>query len=103
MRDLLPAGTVLVNKSTVPVGTAARLAALVGRPDVAVVSNPEFLREGSAVRDFLNPDRIVVGSDDRVAASASPLCTPGSRRADGAHRRGQRRDGQVPPRTASWP
>ncbi|RZS37498.1 UDPglucose 6-dehydrogenase [Herbihabitans rhizosphaerae] len=66
--DVLPAGSVLVTKSTVPVGTAARVADMLGRDDIAVVSNPEFLREGSAVSDFLNPDRVVVGSDDRAAA-----------------------------------
>jgi UDPglucose 6-dehydrogenase len=59
----LPPGCAVVVKSTVPPGTAARIAALLGRPDVAVVSNPEFLREGFAVTDFLNPDRIVVGFD----------------------------------------
>lgn len=67
-RDRLPHGCVLVTKSTVPVGTSARIAEIVNRPDVAVVSNPEFLREGSAVHDFLNPDRIVVGSDAQDAA-----------------------------------
>ncbi|MDF2978329.1 MAG: UDP-glucose 6-dehydrogenase, partial [Actinomycetospora sp.] len=67
-RELLAAGTVVVNKSTVPVGTAGRTAELLDRPDVAVVSNPEFLREGSAVHDFLNPDRIVVGCDTAEAA-----------------------------------
>ncbi|AIG74079.1 MULTISPECIES: UDP-glucose dehydrogenase family protein [Amycolatopsis] len=65
VRDLLPHGCVVVNKSTVPVGTAAHVAHLIDRADVAVVSNPEFLREGFAVHDFLNPDRIVVGSADR--------------------------------------
>ncbi|MEJ2868915.1 UDP-glucose/GDP-mannose dehydrogenase family protein [Actinomycetospora sp. OC33-EN08] len=64
----LAPGTVVVNKSTVPVGTAARTAELLERTDVAVVSNPEFLREGSAVKDFLGPDRIVVGSDNQDAA-----------------------------------
>ncbi|MCI2418598.1 UDP-glucose/GDP-mannose dehydrogenase family protein [Saccharopolyspora sp. K220] len=81
VRELLPEGCVLVTKSTVPVGTSARLRELVGRDDVAVVSNPEFLREGSAVRDFLNPDRIVVGSDsqdaaERVAALYARLGAP---------------------------
>ncbi|GAA3250535.1 UDP-glucose/GDP-mannose dehydrogenase family protein [Pseudonocardia petroleophila] len=81
VRDLLPAGCVVVNKSTVPVGTAATTLQMLGRTDVAVVSNPEFLREGSAVHDFLNPDRIVVGSDsqeaaERVAALYSRLGAP---------------------------
>ncbi|RZS44670.1 UDPglucose 6-dehydrogenase [Herbihabitans rhizosphaerae] len=78
---LLPPGAVVVNKSTVPVGTASRTAELLDRDDVAVVSNPEFLREGSAVRDFLNPDRIVVGCDkqdaaERVAALYARLGAP---------------------------
>ena len=68
IREILPVGCVVVNKSTVPVGTAARTRDLLDRPDVAVVSNPEFLREGSAVHDFLHPDRIVVGSDQQDAA-----------------------------------
>ena len=64
---------IIINKSTVPIGTGD----IVGRqvreecpPDfrVAVVSNPEFLREGQAVHDFLHPDRVVLGSDDRWAA-----------------------------------
>ncbi|WP_324194705.1 UDP-glucose dehydrogenase family protein [Nocardia terpenica] len=65
---LLAPGCVVVNKSTVPVGTARQVLGMIGRDDVAVVSNPEFLREGSAVRDFLHPDRIVVGSEDESAA-----------------------------------
>lgn len=64
----LPVGCVVVNKSTVPVGTAVRTKELLDRDDVHVVSNPEFLREGSAVHDFLNPDRIVVGCDEQDAA-----------------------------------
>ncbi len=81
VRHLLPSGCVIVNKSTVPVGTAEATRKMVGRRDVAVVSNPEFLREGSAVHDFLNPDRIVVGSDnqeaaERVAALYSRLGAP---------------------------
>lgn len=68
--DRLVAGCAVVTKSTVPVGTTRRINALLGRSDVPVVSNPEFLREGSAVDDFLGPDRIVVGSDTPDAASA---------------------------------
>jgi UDPglucose 6-dehydrogenase len=68
VRDLLSPNSVVVNKSTVPVGTAERTAELIDRADVAVVSNPEFLREGAAVHDFLNPDRIVVGSVSQDAA-----------------------------------
>jgi UDPglucose 6-dehydrogenase len=81
VRHLLPAGCVVVNKSTVPVGTAEATRRLLNRRDVAVVSNPEFLREGSAVHDFLHPDRIVVGSDaqdaaERVASLYSKLGAP---------------------------
>ena len=57
-----------MNKSTVPVGSTKVVERELKRPDVAVVSNPEFLREGSAIHDFLNPDRIVVGSDNQEAA-----------------------------------
>jgi UDPglucose 6-dehydrogenase len=59
----------VVNKSTVPVGSARVVEEVLGRDDVRVVSNPEFMREGSAVHDCLNPDRIVIGSDDQVAAA----------------------------------
>lgn len=62
--ELAP-GTVVVNKSTVPVGTALLVERMTG---ATVVSNPEFLREGSAVRDSLHPDRIVVGGHDQRAA-----------------------------------
>lgn len=68
VRELLPPGCVVVTKSTVPVGTAARVERLLDRQDVAVVSNPEFLREGTAVRDFLKPDRIVIGASNQNAA-----------------------------------
>ena len=65
---VLPYEAVVVNKSTVPVGSAKVVERVLGRPDVKVVSNPEFLREGSAVQDFLHPDRVVVGCDDQAAA-----------------------------------
>lgn len=64
----LPTGSIVVNKSTVPVGSTKVVERALQRPDVRVVSNPEFLREGSAVHDFLHPDRVVVGADDRDAA-----------------------------------
>jgi len=70
-RDIGPhlePGAVVINKSTVPVGSTSKVSAALGRDDVSVVSNPEFLREGFAVHDFLNPDRVVIGADDEVAA-----------------------------------
>ncbi len=63
--------TVVVTKSTVPVGTGDKVEAIIrdARPhaQVAVVSNPEFLREGAAIGDFKRPDRIVIGTDDERA------------------------------------
>ena len=63
--------TVVITKSTVPVGTGDEIEAIVRRvrpdADVAVVSNPEFLREGAAIGDFKRPDRVVVGADDERA------------------------------------
>jgi UDPglucose 6-dehydrogenase len=64
---------IVVNKSTVPVGTAAKvkrvIAELTSYP-VAIVSNPEFLKEGVAVDDFMKPDRVVIGTDDPKAEAA---------------------------------
>ena len=65
----LAPGTVIVNKSTVPVGSTLVVERVLGRTDVQVVSNPEFLREGTAVPDSLHPERIVVGADDQGAAA----------------------------------
>src|SRR5260221_6440489 len=63
--------TVVITKSTVPVGTGDEVEALIretnSSADVAVASNPEFLREGAAIRDFKLPDRIVVGTTDERA------------------------------------
>jgi UDPglucose 6-dehydrogenase len=72
---------VLVTKSTVPVGTGAKLRELVARVrpdlDIAVASNPEFLREGSAIGDFMRPDRVVIGADsDRAFAVLRRLYRP---------------------------
>jgi len=69
---------VVVDKSTVPVGTADRVRAAIAaelatrNADIpfAVVSNPEFLKEGAAVEDFMRPDRIVIGADDERAIAA---------------------------------
>ena len=69
--DLIEGFTVIVTKSTVPVGTGDEIERLIRarRPDAdfAVVSNPEFLREGAAINDFKRPDRVVVGTDDERA------------------------------------
>ena len=61
---------VVVNKSTVPVGTAERVSRIMGENTshkVVVASNPEFLKEGAAVEDFMKPDRVVLGVDDEQA------------------------------------
>ncbi len=65
---LIEGFTVIVTKSTVPVGTGDEVEAIIRKTnpdaDFAVVSNPEFLREGAAIKDFKIPDRVVVGTDD---------------------------------------
>src|ERR1051325_3519491 len=76
---------VVVDKSTVPVGTAEKVRAVIGEElkkrslnfDVDVVSNPEFLKEGDAVQDFMRPDRIIIGSDsDRAREVLRELYGP---------------------------
>jgi UDPglucose 6-dehydrogenase len=71
---------VIVDKSTVPVGTAEKVEAKIlekSTVEFAVVSNPEFLREGYAVDDFMNPDRVVIGtSDDRAIQILTELYQP---------------------------
>lgn len=74
-------GSVIINKSTVPIGATHVVNRALGCDDVHVVSNPEFLREGSAVSDFLHPDRMVVGAAapevaQRVADLYSALDAP---------------------------
>jgi len=64
----LPTGSIVVSKSTVPVGSTHVVERALERSDVTVASNPEFLREGSAVHDFLHPDRIVIGAADESTA-----------------------------------
>ena len=63
--------TVVITKSTVPVGTGDNVERIITETnpnaDVVVASNPEFLREGAAIRDFKHPDRIVVGTEDERA------------------------------------
>jgi len=72
--------TVVVNKSTVPVGTASRMQAEIAertRVPVDVVSNPEFLKEGAAIDDFLRPDRIVIGAtSEKARALMAELYAP---------------------------
>jgi UDPglucose 6-dehydrogenase len=86
IRECAKRHAVVVEKSTVPPGTHERLkiALNYGRTDLVVASNPEFLREGTALKDTMNPDRIVVGSDSghahRVLRDAySPLIETGTR------------------------
>ena len=71
---------VIIDKSTVPVGTAEKVTAVIAKNatvDFAVVSNPEFLREGFAVDDFLKPDRVVIGtSDDKAKNILEKLYKP---------------------------
>ncbi|MFN3573944.1 MAG: UDP-glucose dehydrogenase family protein [Phenylobacterium sp.] len=79
--DLMDGFTVVVTKSTVPVGTGDEIEKIIKarRPDAqfAVVSNPEFLREGAAIEDFKRPDRVVVGlEDERARPVMSELYRP---------------------------
>jgi UDPglucose 6-dehydrogenase len=79
MAPQLAAGSIVVDKSTVPVGTTRAIIGVLDRHDVAVVSNPEFLQEGAAIDAFLHADRVVVGADDplvaaRVAGLYAAIC-----------------------------
>jgi UDPglucose 6-dehydrogenase len=83
--ETLDGPLIVVNKSTVPIGTGDIVSAVIKRQaagfHVEVVSNPEFLREGSALRDFMAPDRVVIGAHNREAAEQvaklyEPLAAP---------------------------
>ena len=79
--DLMEGYTVVVTKSTVPVGTGDEVESIIarkrGKDEFAVVSNPEFLREGAAISDFKRPDRVVVGTeDDRAQLLMKELYRP---------------------------
>jgi UDPglucose 6-dehydrogenase len=83
LREWVRPGAVVVGKSTVPVGTATRLAALLRDAGVELVWNPEFLREGFAVEDTLRPDRIVIGATNDAArelleAAYAPILAAGT-------------------------
>jgi UDPglucose 6-dehydrogenase len=77
--DIVDWPTLIINKSTVPVGTGNWVADVIRKRrgsseiEFSVISNPEFLREGSAINDFLNPDRVVLGSENRGAANKVAL------------------------------
>lgn len=80
--------TLVVNKSTVPIGTNRNIAKIISQEnhdaDFDVASNPEFLREGSAIKDFMSPDRIVVGVDSKRAYDLlkklyEPICLNGAK------------------------
>jgi UDPglucose 6-dehydrogenase len=77
--------TVVVDKSTVPVGTAAKVREVIARETTqtfSVVSNPEFLKQGAAIEDFMKPDRVVIGTepgDARAAEIVSELYAPFTR------------------------
>jgi len=75
---------IIVTKSTVPVGTGDQIEKLIKRKKAYVISNPEFLREGEAIRDFRYPDRIVIGSNDKYSGSVmrslyQPLTSKGAK------------------------
>jgi UDPglucose 6-dehydrogenase len=69
LSQIAPANAIVVLKSTVPVGSGERVKQALSRSDIHVASNPEFLREGSALHDFMNPDRIIVGASSEQVST----------------------------------
>jgi UDPglucose 6-dehydrogenase len=69
LSTIAPSDSIVVLKSTVPVGSGERVKQTIDRDDVHVASNPEFLREGSALHDFMKPDRIIAGAASKGVAS----------------------------------
>ena len=105
--DAIPAAEnrALVMKSTVPAGTGASLLrtfAEQGKQVLSYVSCPEFLKEGTAVEDFMHPDRVVIGDQGGGPATPSPSCTPRSTPPWCAPTSPARRWSSWPP-TPSWP
>jgi UDPglucose 6-dehydrogenase len=84
--DALTGWAVIVTKSTVPVGTGDKIEAIVrkrSKHEFAVASNPEFLKEGDALNDFMKPDRVVIGADDkRAVETLRALYAPFTRTTD---------------------
>src|SRR6516164_2595090 len=84
--EALTGWAVIVTKSTVPVGTGVKIEAIIGKKtkhEFAVASNPEFLKEGDALNDFMKPDRVVIGtSDKRAVETLRSLYAPFTRTSD---------------------
>ena len=84
--EALTGWAVVVTKSTVPVGTGDKIEAIIGKKtkhEFAVASNPEFLKEGDALNDFMKPDRVVIGtSDKRAVETLRSLYAPFTRTSD---------------------
>lgn len=83
LAEYLDDHTLVVMKSTVPIGTTRKMKDIFARKGIRVAFNPEFLREGSAVKDFMHPDRVVIGVDSREAREAletlyAPICGEGA-------------------------
>lgn len=77
LADTMTPGSTVAVKSTVPPGTCRRLGEALAPRGVHVVANPEFLREGFAVKDFQHPDRVVIGADDGAATDVVAQLYPG--------------------------